>query len=1152
MSTSNQDLETIYTEAIKIHSTEDRARFLDKACSDNHTLRARLEGLIQAQAQAELFFDETAFRTEYYDSNLAEKSTSLDLLPGEFKLHDTIGPYRLMEQVGEGGFGVVWAAEQREPIRQRVALKIIKVGMDTKQVVARFEAERQALALMNHPHIAKVLGAGSTESGRPYFCMELIRGIPITHYCDENKLNTQERLDLFTKVCNAIQHAHQKGVIHRDIKPGNILVTMHDGVPVPKVIDFGIAKAVEMELTEKTIYTQLQQFIGTPAYMSPEQAEMSGLDIDTRSDIYSLGVLLYELLTGKPPFSAKELMQSGLDEMRRMIREKDPERPSMRLSSLQGEERTTAAHRRNLTMPDLIRNLQGDLDWIVIKALEKDRTRRYETSNGLAADIRRHIENKPIVARPPSAAYLFQKAWKRNKGTYTAVTCIFLALLVGAVVSLWQASEASAARDTQRTLRVKAEGSAQLAKLLQTQAEANMEQTKELAEQLRLKSYASDLKAAQVDLDQNNLQRARRLLERHFPQPGQSDLRDLAWRYLWHRARSDESGSLKAHDGNAVSVLYSADGRFMVTMGFDRKTKIWNAANHQLVKTFDSDVVTLHSVEPNTRPFSADGSLFAIIHDKQLRIYDTVHWQIQHDLGEAEHPIIFSKKGRTVSARVDDKILLWDLTNQTEKSIESNPYHRGRPLVWDFSPDGTLLIEGNSVKSPTIWNLDSLSPVMDLNSDYSFNFLFSPSGKYIAEAGCKGYLRLWDAKSGILVSETLATPNSSFFGMAFSPDEKLIATVGNDQLVQLYSVQQLAHIKTLKGHVNEVWKAAFSHDGSQLATAGKEEQIRFWDIEEFWTQDQAPNHGDLPDLGWNSFSVNGDFQLLESQLKDGYNQFWDIKQGRLVPVVRYQTRDGTTTFSKDYSLAATGVRSGALEIFQVPSGNKIQSFQITDATLTPGRFSSDNKLIVIRIQTKNENELAIHDLESNREIVRMKESKHSRTVLQPPFSPDGSLLAAPKDDLSFRLWHVKDQKEIGILKGHRWTLHNCTFSPDGKFLATSAIDGEARIWNIQTMELHVPPLIGHVRGVKRLVWTPDSRVLLTSGDDISLRMWSVALGQEMVRIPNAIGPFLADDVNTLAFVTENQDGEYSYKIIQLPTLKEIDRTPIVTSGSRQN
>jgi eukaryotic-like serine/threonine-protein kinase len=348
-----------------------------------------------------------------------------------------IDRYKILQKLGEGGCGVVYMAEQTEPVRRMVALKIIKLGMDTRQVISRFEAERQALALMDHPNIAKVLDAGATETGRPYFVMELVKGIRITDYCDQNRLATPERLALFTQVCQAIQHAHQKGIIHRDIKPSNILVTLHDGVPVPKVIDFGIAKATEQPLTDKTVFTAFGQFMGTPAYMSPEQAELSGLDIDTRSDIYALGVLLYELLTGRTPFDAKELLQAGLDEMRRRIREEEPMRPSTRLSTMVDADLTEVAQRRQSVPAQLTRFIRGDLDWIVMKCLEKDRTRRYETANGLTMDLRRHLNNEPVVACPPSHFYRFQKAIQRNKLAFGAALLVACSLVFGLSLSTW-------------------------------------------------------------------------------------------------------------------------------------------------------------------------------------------------------------------------------------------------------------------------------------------------------------------------------------------------------------------------------------------------------------------------------------------------------------------------------------------------------------------------------------------------------------------------------------------------------------------------------------------------------------------------------------------------------------------------------------------
>jgi eukaryotic-like serine/threonine-protein kinase len=421
--------ETIFAEALRL-PPEERADYLAHATQGNAELRQRVESLLGSYGTGD-FLEHAA---------APQLRQTLDVtVPLTEKTGETIGRYKLREQIGEGGCGVVYVADQTEPVRRRVALKIIKLGMDTKSVIARFEAERQALALMDHPHIAKVFDAGATETGRPYFVMELVRGMKITEYCDEKKLSTRERLDLFIQVCQAIQHAHQKGIIHRDIKPSNVLVTVNDGVPVPKVIDFGVAKATSgQQLTDKTIYTAFEQFIGTPAYMSPEQAVLTSLDIDTRSDIYALGVLLYELLTGKTPFDAKELLAIGLDEMRRTLREQEPPRPSTRLSTLPGQELSTTAQRRGLDAPKLVSELRGDLDWIVMKALEKDRARRYETANGLAADIQRHLNNEPVVACPPSKLYRLGKTVRRNRLAFTTTVSVIAALTVGLGISTWR------------------------------------------------------------------------------------------------------------------------------------------------------------------------------------------------------------------------------------------------------------------------------------------------------------------------------------------------------------------------------------------------------------------------------------------------------------------------------------------------------------------------------------------------------------------------------------------------------------------------------------------------------------------------------------------------------------------------------------------
>jgi serine/threonine protein kinase/tetratricopeptide (TPR) repeat protein len=444
---------SIFLEAIEISSPAERAAYLDQACGDRRALRAEVEDLLRAHLRPQGLLD-AENRVSLAAHDLAAQEA-----PGTM-----IGPYKLLEQIGEGGMGLVFMADQTQPVRRKVALKVLKPGMDTRQVVARFEAERQALAIMDHPNIARIHDGGVTPAGRLYFVMELVRGVPITEFCDQHRFTTRQRLELFVTVCHAVQHAHQKGIIHRDLKPNNILVTLHDVVAVPKIIDFGIAKATTQPLTDRSLFTHFSQIIGTPLYMSPEQAEMNGLDVDTRSDVYSLGVLLYELLTGTTPFESERLKQVGFDEMRRVIREEEPPRPSQRVSTLDVSARSTISERRGTDVRTFASTLRGELDWIVLKALEKDRSRRYESVSAFAADVAHYLRDEPVEACPPSAAYRLKKLVRRHRRAMVTAAILLNVLVSATVVSVWQAITAREAQHQAEQSELRATNEAAIAR----------------------------------------------------------------------------------------------------------------------------------------------------------------------------------------------------------------------------------------------------------------------------------------------------------------------------------------------------------------------------------------------------------------------------------------------------------------------------------------------------------------------------------------------------------------------------------------------------------------------------------------------------------------------------------------------------------------
>jgi WD40 repeat protein/serine/threonine protein kinase len=1068
--------------------------------------------------------------------------TVLSGAPITEKPGDKIGRYKLLEQIGEGGFGVVYMAEQREPLRRRVALKIIKLGMDTRQVVARFEAERQALALMDHPNIAKVHDAGATETGRPYFVMELVHGIKITEYCDQHQLSTHQRLELFMQVCHAIQHAHQKGIIHRDIKPSNILVTLHDGVSVPKVIDFGIAKATAgQELTDKTIFTQFQQFIGTPAYMSPEQAQMSGLDVDTRSDIYSLGVLLYELLVGKTPFDSKELLAAGLEEMRRAIREKEPMRPSTRVSSMVAEEQTTTAKRHGADAPKLINLLRGDLDWIAMKCLEKDRTRRYETANGLARDIERHLNSEPVVARPPSTVYRFQKFVRRNKVMVTAAATVAMVLVLGIFVSTWQAVRAMRAESTARTEAKRADQNAATATL-------NADKAKAAANDLRRSLYVADMKMAHVALEEYNLGRARELLQKYLtesnprqtaslsPTGGHStsaeESRGFEWYYLWQRSRGQEEFSIRAHDKGVSCVAFSPNGQIFATAGGDLSVKVWETASRQLLKTFPgfgrtSDATGL---APNSICFSPDGKLLAAADKDSIVVWETVEWREQariprespSDMNMVGLPVVFSPDGNTLAGAAAHAVQFWD--RHTWRPLPSVACEAAvRSLSISYSDDGRFLALGfpnGGRPSPRTEVWDSAAHIKQGEfAQRRIGLLrFSPVNGLLTAGDYEGTVVMWDPVKSQVVTRWNAHV-SAVRGLTFSRDGKVLVTCGDDQVICFWEAagRPPKLLTRLLGHLNRIWAIDLSPDGRTLISASADGTVKFWSAS---YQGQGDELKQAVTPLW--FSADG--RILGTIDTNAVIRSWDVAARRQIDSVTLASNNDV--ISADGQACVLRGTHGAIELWNLEKRERITTLPEDEQTdvhallLSPNhrRFASAH----MARDSGHSSEARVWNWPTGQIEARFPISD-----MRLAFSWDGTILATLGTNSTIRIWDLTSRGELKSL-AYPYYIYCLSFSPDGKFLAAGAGDMVARIWEISSAKL-VAELHGHKGALWALAFSADGKTLATGSSDKTVKFWNVPTWQELMTVPGygklASHLMFSPDGTTLAVGSYSQDNE---------------------------
>jgi WD40 repeat protein/serine/threonine protein kinase len=1018
-----------------------REKFLDEVCASDSSLRAELDSLLVVSD--ELNADERG-----------EGPKVMGLAAGQIFAQR----FRLVRELGEGGMGQVWLAQQIAPVWRPVALKLIKAGMYDEAVVRRFQSERQSLAIMDHPAIAKVFDAGTTPQGQPYLVMEYVPGSAITDYCDQHKLTVRQRVELFIQACDGVQHAHQKAIIHRDLKPANILVLEVDGKPVPRIIDFGLAKTkTKGAITDQPLHTRYGQFIGTPGYMSPERVDPKIVDVDTRTDVYSLGVILYELLTGLQPFEIRKRQRPSLEEWLRQLRQLEPPRPSVKVSA--DKETSSATALARATDPRLlVKSLRGDLDWITLKALARDRERRYGTPAELAAELRRYLNDEPVIARPQNSAYQIGKFIRRHQVAAVVagmVTALAIAASAAGLIAVRKQHEA----EYQTALTLKSQSR------LLTQAAAQRLKDSDLAgaqgiilEVLRNPAFAQartpaaisvfqDMRAADAQLAVLSGHAGRVEYAAYSPDGARivTGATDNTAR-IWDARTGLQLAVLSGHLNFVRTAVYSDDGSQILTCGMDKSLRLWDARTGAALATFSG-----HDARPISAVFSPDGTRLLIASlDSTARVWDARTGDellVLRGHGDALQSAAYSPDGtRIVTVSRDKTGRIWEARTGAPLAVLSG--HGGIVISASFSPDGSQVVTASLDKTARTWNARTGEPLLVLSghTDRVYFARYSPNGARIVTASDDKTLRIWDAASGAPLG--ILSGHGAFVRSAeYSPDGARIVSASDDGTARIWAARADTEIAVLRAHQDGVASVNYSPDGTRIVTGSLDKTLRIWDAR--------------TDAPLDVFSGNRDYFIAATYSPDGTRlatggsldssaRVWDARTGAPLTVL-------------------TGHRGLVESIAYSPDGSRIATASL-DKTARIWDARSGAQLSVL--------------------------SGHADRVLFVAYSPDGKQLATASFDKTARIWDARSGAQLLVLTGHKEVVTAAAFSPDGKRVVTASFDKTARIWDASS---GAPLLVlsGHAGEIQAVGYSNDGSRIVTASSDKTARIWDAHSGAQL-------------------------------------------------------